>query len=124
MPCSHPSCSSSCARGGCNVARKVGCSRAAICCCRSRRGSSTVPATGQQKQRAWARGSPHIPCGTRLPHLLEANTDVRLIQVLLGHSKLETTSRYPHVATNLLRTVTSPLDRLLKPTSDKEEPPT
>jgi integrase/recombinase XerD len=43
-----------------------------------------------------------------------------MIQVLLGHSKLETTSHYAHVATNLLRTVTSPLDNL---TLTKEEPP-
>jgi integrase/recombinase XerD len=42
-------------------------------------------------------------------HLLESNTDVRVIQVLLGHSKLETTARYTHVATNVLRAVTSPV---------------
>ena len=45
-------------------------------------------------------------------HLLEQKVDIRVIQVLLGHSKLETTSRYAQVATNLLREVISPLDVL------------
>jgi site-specific recombinase XerD len=45
-------------------------------------------------------------------HLLEQHTDIRVIQVLLGHKKLETTARYSHVATQLLREVKSPLDRL------------
>jgi len=45
-------------------------------------------------------------------HLLEQKVDIRVIQVLLGHSKLETTSRYVQVATSLLREVISPLDNL------------
>ena len=49
--------------------------------------------------------------------------DVRVIQVLLGHSKLETTARYTHVAINMLRAVTSPLDRLIPPGSPPEKPP-
>ncbi len=45
-------------------------------------------------------------------HLLERKVDVRLIQVLLGHKKLETTTIYTHVATNLLREVVSPMETL------------
>jgi len=43
-------------------------------------------------------------------HLLEHGEDIRVIQVLLGHKKIETTARYSHVATRTLREVQSPLD--------------
>ncbi len=48
-------------------------------------------------------------------HLLEHQTDIRVIQVLLGHKKLTTTARYAHVATKTLSEVQSPLDRLKLP---------
>ncbi|QBM28353.1 tyrosine-type recombinase/integrase [Hydrogenophaga pseudoflava] len=45
-------------------------------------------------------------------HLLEQKVDIRVIQVLLGHKKLETTAMYAQVATDILREVVSPLEQL------------
>ena len=45
-------------------------------------------------------------------HLLEDKVDIRVIQTLLGHSKLETTALYAQVASKLLQEVVSPLDTL------------
>jgi integrase/recombinase XerD len=48
-------------------------------------------------------------------HLLEQKVDIRVIQVLLGHKKLETTALYAQVATDFLREVVSPLENLHTP---------
>ena len=60
-------------------------------------------------------------------HLLERGTDIRIIQALLGHNKLETTARYTRVATGIIAGVESPLDLLSqprkKPKKSRRDPP-
>ena len=48
-------------------------------------------------------------------HLLERGTDIRIIQALFGHAKLDTTARYTRVATGMIAGIQSPLDLLSQP---------
>ena len=61
-------------------------------------------------------------------HLLERGTDIRIIQALLGHDKLDTTARYTRVATGMIASIESPLDLLAQPRKKprkhrKDQPP-
>jgi len=66
------------------------------------------------------RVSPHTLRHSFATHLLEQDIDIRVIQVLLGHAKLDTTALYTRVARTTIGTVTSPLDRLVPLAASRE----
>jgi len=113
MSCSPPGCWRSCATGGVCGDRSCGSSQELL--------TSTLPQTPSSWRAERPTGSPRSPsplhpieCDmpTQPVHLLEAGTDLRRIQLLLGHRSLATTAHYLRIAASEVYSTTSPLDLL------------
>ena len=79
----------------------------------------------QKARRRCAIPKPTTPHSLRhafAVHLLEAGTDVRTIQLLLGHRSLATTARYLRIATSKVCSTSSPIDLLPRPVPVEPEP--
>lgn len=68
------------------------------------------------------RISPHTLRHSFATHLLEQDVDIRVIQVLLGHAKIDTTAIYTKVSTKTIQAVASPLDRIIALMESKTPP--
>jgi len=88
--------------------------------------TSAVDATCRKAHRVSKLSKPVTPHSLRhafAVHLLEAGTDLRTIQLLLGHRSLSTTAQYLRIATNKVCAATSPLELLPRPIPKASSPP-
>jgi site-specific recombinase XerD len=78
----------------------------------SARSAQNVLREAKEKAGIKKVGGIHLLRHSYATHLLEAGTDIRYIQVFLGHNSLKTTMLYTHVSKLKIETIQSPLDRL------------
>jgi integrase/recombinase XerD len=78
----------------------------------STRSAQIVMAAAKKKAGIHKKGSIHMLRHSYATHLLEAGTDIRYIQVFLGHGSLKTTMIYTHVSMFRASNIQSPLDKL------------